>query len=91
MTDTDEFIVFGANVETTFDDNQTSNIPRYNLNKLYTFSKTNDNSIDNFKQINSNQVCLKERTKKKISINIFQSLYSSSKDIFLKIKLPYGK
>ena len=41
MNDTDEFIVFGTNSETSDD----ANNPRYNLNKLYTFSKTNENQV----------------------------------------------
>ncbi len=53
MNNTDEFIVFATNAKTS-DDDQTSNIPRYNLNKLYTFSKTNENDLDHFKH----QVCL---------------------------------
>jgi len=53
MNDTDEFIVFATNAKTSNDD-QTSNIPRYNLNKLYTFLKTNENDLDHFKH----QVCL---------------------------------
>ncbi len=55
MNDTDEFIVFGTKADTS-DDEQTSDIPRCNLNRLYTFSKINDNGIDNLKHTISNQV-----------------------------------
>ena len=41
MNDTDEFIVIGTQAEP-------SDIPPYNLNRLYTFSKMND---DNSKQV----------------------------------------
>jgi hypothetical protein len=57
MNDTDEFIVFGINSDTLSNDDQTSNIPRYNLNRLYTFSKTNDHNIDHFKH---QEVCFKK-------------------------------
>ncbi len=53
MNDTDEFIVFGTKAETS-DDDQISDIPRYNLNRLYTFSKINENPV---KSTNSYQVC----------------------------------
>jgi hypothetical protein len=70
MNDTDEFIVFATNAKTS-DDDQTSNIPRYNLNKLYRFSKTNENDLDHFKH----QVCLN-----KYFNQFFSNPYSSSKD-----------
>ncbi|CAF3650086.1 unnamed protein product [Rotaria sp. Silwood1] len=54
MNDMDEFIVFGTNAEIS-DDEYSSNIPRYSLNKLYTFSRTHHNGIDNSKQTTSNQ------------------------------------
>ncbi|CAF2665213.1 unnamed protein product [Rotaria sp. Silwood2] len=54
MNDTDEFIVFATKAELS-DDEQASNIPRCSLNKLYTFSKTHHNGIDNSKQKTSNQ------------------------------------
>ncbi|CAF1543090.1 unnamed protein product, partial [Rotaria sordida] len=55
MNDTDEFIVFATKPGISNDDEQISNIPRYSLNKLYTFSKTHHNSIHNSKQTTLNQ------------------------------------
>jgi hypothetical protein len=57
MNDTDEFIVFATKADTS-DDEQSSDIPRCNFNRLYTFSKINDNGIDNLKQPTFNQVYL---------------------------------
>jgi hypothetical protein len=56
MSDTDEFIVFAGKEERS-NENQTTDNPRCSLNRLYTFSRTNDNGIDNSKQTISNQVC----------------------------------
>jgi len=81
MSGTDEFIVFATKPETSDDDdnddeNKNNNqisptINRNNFNRLYTFSKTNDDGIiNNSKKLPFNQVCI---TKKK---NIY--IYISS-------------
>lgn len=44
MNNTDEFIVFATNPDVSNDD-QTSDSPRYSLNRLYTFSKTNEHQV----------------------------------------------
>ncbi|CAF1405462.1 unnamed protein product [Adineta steineri] len=56
MNDTDEFIVFATNAELSDnDDDQSSNTQRCSLNRLYTFSRTNNNCLDDLKQNDSNQ------------------------------------
>ena len=56
MNETDEFIVFATQSKTS-DDDQLSDAPRCNFNRLYTFSKANQSSYDNSKQTVSNKVC----------------------------------
>ncbi len=79
MSDTDEFIVFATNAEIS-DYDQIPNTPRCGLNRLYTFSRTNNNnnSIRSSKQTTSNQVCRNQLKK------MFPNLFSSSKYAFLK-------
>jgi hypothetical protein len=67
MNGTDEFIVFATKAEASddddgayIDDHQTSPIiPRGSLNRLYTFSRANDDGTSNSRKISSNQVCSK--------------------------------
>jgi hypothetical protein len=65
MSGTDEFIVFATKANLSDDDNNNndtqtpSNIPRGSLNRLYTFSRTNDDSTINPCKISSNQVCIR--------------------------------
>jgi hypothetical protein len=70
MSGTDEFIVFATKAETSDDDddhnenNKNDNHPispttKASLNRLYTFSRTNDDgTINNSKKLPSNQVCI---------------------------------
>jgi hypothetical protein len=73
MSGTDEFIVFATKAEAPDDDDDdnhenntnTNNqqsptiVNRGSLNRLYTFSRTNDdNTINNSKKLPSNQVCI---------------------------------
>jgi hypothetical protein len=72
MSGTDEFIVFATKAEISDDGNDDENnntnntdqlspttINRGSLNRLYTFSRTNDdNTINNPKKLPSNQVCI---------------------------------
>ncbi len=83
MSGTDEFIVFATKPETSDDDdddnddeNKNNNqisptINRNNFNRLYTFSKTNDDGIiNNSKKLPFNQVCITK---------IYRYIYISSK------------
>jgi len=71
MSGTDEFIVFATKAEISDDGNDDENntnntdqlspttINRGSLNRLYTFSRPNDdNTINNSKKLPSNQVCI---------------------------------
>lgn len=71
MSETDEFIVFATKAETSDDDNNENNhnndnnnpispiVNRGSLNRLYTFSRTNDDgAINNSRKLPSNQVCI---------------------------------
>ena len=81
MNDTDEFIVFATNAELS-DDDQPSDTPRCSLNRLYTFSRTNNNntnSIDSSKQTTSNQVC-----RNKFQYRFSPNLYSVLVNIYFR-------
>lgn len=71
MSGTDEFILFATKAETSDDEDNENNpnndntnqispiINRGSLNRLYTFSRTNDDgTINNSKILPSNQVCI---------------------------------
>ena len=57
MNNTDEFIVFANQTDFSDDCHTDSSAPRQGLNRLYTFSKVNDQPLDNGKRLVSNQVC----------------------------------
>ena len=68
ISGTDEFIVFATKPETSDDNDNNNNnsqtsstIPRDSLNRLYTFSRTNDGDRINSRKVPSNQV---RKTKK---------------------------
>jgi hypothetical protein len=68
MNGTDEFIVFSTNAEAFDNDKDDHNNPtstginRGSLNRLYTFSRTNDDGTINSK-ISPNQVCIDKRNR----------------------------
>ena len=73
MSGTDEFILFATKSEPLSDEenhhhqqeqtNQNDN-NRGSTNRLYTFSRTNDDgTINNSKKLSSNQVCIEKYTK----------------------------
>ena len=74
MSGTDEFIVFATKENASDDDNNNndqipSSTPRSNLNRLYTFSRTNDDNTINTRKLSLNQVCIKrDKNKRKLLI-----------------------
>lgn len=57
LSDTDEFIVFAPQAESTSDQPKSSNVPRSSLNRLYTFAKTTDHHAETDKSPPDEQVC----------------------------------
>ena len=67
MNNTDEFIVFANQMDSSDDCHTDSSAPRQGLNRLYTFAKVNDQpQLDNGKRVVSNQVCCDTRRRQMI-------------------------